>query len=201
DERLEAFILPSIVQRILASGSGIGLNSIRLDHAQLEESLLNGRIDSAVSAAALRHANLRRTLISTDSLVVLASQQHPIAKGDAISIEQYLQCDHLAVVNDGSYTSDEDTVLSRAGYSRSIRMQVQRYVGAMSIVANSELLVTMPNHYATVVNRHARNNMFAFPIATEPVEFYLYWNSQVESDSGIAWLKTELEHCFHSRME
>ncbi|MEO8859610.1 MAG: LysR family transcriptional regulator [Burkholderiaceae bacterium] len=201
DERLEAFILPSLVLRILASGPGIALNSIRLDHANLEESLLNGRIDAAVSAVGLRHASLRRKLISTDSLVVLASQHHPIANGDAISIEQYLACDHLAVVNDKSYTSDEDTVLGRAGYSRSIRMQVQRYVGAMNIVANSELLVTAPRHYAVVVNRQVKNTMFAFPIANEPVEFYLYWNSQMESDLGIAWLTAELEHCFRSKVE
>ena len=200
DERLEAFILPTFVQQILASGPGIGLSSIRQDHASLEESLLNGRIDAAVSAAELRHASLRRTLISTDSLIVLASKNHTIVQSDAITIEQYLQCDHLAVVNDKSYTTDEDTVLSRAGYSRSIRMQVQRYVGAMTIVANSELLVTMPKHYATVVNHYAQNNMFAFPLEIEPVEFYLYWNSQTESDQGIIWLKTELENCFRSRV-
>lgn len=198
DERMEAFILPGLALRILGSGPGIALHSIRQDHANLEESLLTGRIDAAVSAAPLRNAGLRRKLITTDSLVVLASQHHPTAKGEALTIDQYLACDHLAVVNDKSYTSDEDNVLSRAGYTRSIRMQVQRYVGAMNIVASSELLVTAPRHYAMVVNRHVRNSMFAFPIANEPVEFYLYWNAQMESDQGIAWLKTELEHCFRS---
>lgn len=201
DERLEAFILPTLAQQILTSGPGIGFNSIRVDHASLEDSLLNGRIDAAVSAVELRNPGLRRTLISTDTIAVLASQKHPIAQGDSITIEQYLQCDHLAVVNDKTYTADEDTILSRAGYARSVRMQVQRYVGAMSIVANSELLVTMPNYYAMVVNRYAKNNTFAFPIANEPVEYFLYWNSQMESDLGIAWLKKELQHCFQSRMD
>ena len=201
DERLEAFILPTLVQQILTSGLGIGLNSIRVDHASLEESLLIGRIDAAVSAMELRSPNLRRVRISTDTIVVLANRNHPIANGDSISIEQYLQCQHLAVINDKTYTSDEDTILSRAGFTRSIRMQVQRYVGAMSIVANSELLVTMPNHYATVVNRYARNNRFAFPLVIDPVEYFLYWNSQIESDPGIAWLKSELERCFESRMD
>ncbi|AVO41310.1 LysR family transcriptional regulator [Simplicispira suum] len=200
DERLEAFILPTLVRQILASGPGIGLSSIRLDQANLEESLLNGRIDAAVSAAELRNPNFRRALISKDSLVVLASRKHPIAQGDAITIEQYLQCDHLAVINDKSYTTAEDTILSRAGYTRSIRMQVQRYVGAMTIVAHSELLVTAPKLYATVVNHYAKNNIFAFPVATDPVEFFLYWNAQMEADLGIVWLKTEIERCFQSRI-
>ena len=201
DERLEAFILPALAQQILASGPGIGLHSIRVDQASLEESLLNGRIDAAVSAVELRHPGLRRTLISSDSIVVMASPKHPVVRGETISIEEYLQCDHLAVVNDRSYTSDEDTILGRAGHARKVRMQVQRYVGAMSIVAHSELLVTMPNYYARVVNRYAQNNVFAFPLPTEPVEYFLYWNSQMESDLGIAWLKSELERCFRTHME
>lgn len=201
DERLEAFILPTLMQQMLSSGPGIGFSSIRVDQTSLEESLLNGRVDAAVSAVELRNPGLRRTLISSDTITVLASRKHPIARGETITIDQYLQCEHLAVVNDQSSTADEDTVLSRAGHTRRVRMQVQRYVGAMSIVANSELLVTMPNYYATVVNRYAQNSMFAFPIATEPVEYFLYWSAQLESDPGIAWLKGELEHCFESRMD
>lgn len=200
DERLETFILPKLVQQIIASGPGIGLSSIRQDQANLEESLLNGRIDAAVSAADLRNSNIRRSLISKDSLVVLAGKHHPIARGDSISLEDYLRCDHLAVVNDKSYATEEDTILSRAGYSRSIRMQVQRYVGAMSIVANSELLVTAPKLYATVVNRHAQNNTFEFPVTTKPVEFFLYWSAPMDSDLGIAWLRREIERCVESQM-
>lgn len=200
DERLEAFILPKLVQQILVSGPGVGLSSIRMDQANLEESLLNGRIDAVVSAAELRNANVRRVLISKDSLVVLAGKNHPIVQGGSITIEDYLRCDHLAVVNDKSYATEEDIILSRAGYSRSIRMQVQRYVGAMTIVANSELLVTAPKLYATVVNRRAQNNSFDFPLTTKPVEFFLYWSAPMESDLGIAWLRKEIERCFQSQM-
>lgn len=201
DERLEAFILPTLVQQILTSGPGLGFHSIRVDHASLEESLLKGRIDAAVSAVELRHSDLRRTLISSDTIGVLASRHHPIVTGDSISLEQYLACEHLAVVTDKTYTADEDTLLGRAGYTRRIRMQVQRYVGAMSIVAHSELLVTMPMCYASVVNLYANNKLLAFPIETEPVAYFLYWNVQTEADVGIDWLKRQLTRCFQTRID
>lgn len=196
DERLEAYVLPTLVLQILNTGEGLGFNCIRLDHANLEESLLLGRIDAAVTAVPLGNPGLRRSQLSQDSLVVLASEHHPTLQGDSITLEEYLRCEHLAVVGDRSYTSAEDMLLSRAGHSRKIRMQVQRYVGAMTIVSRSQLLVTMPRYYATVVNRYTCNNMFPFPLANEPVEYFLYWNAQMEADFGIEWLKTEIAQCF-----
>ncbi len=189
DDRLEVFALPSIVQQVIEGGSGIEFHSIRLEQAHLEQSLLNGQVDAAISAVPLVDASLRRCLVAQDSLVVLARKNHPVMNGHALGLSQYLRCDHIAVVGDRSFPTNEDTVLARAGHARRIRFQTQRYVGAMVIVASSDLLVTMPKFFALVVNRQTQNNMFDFPVATDPVEFYLYWNSQMDDDAGIQWLR------------
>ena len=60
DDRLEVFAMPSVVQQVLQSGSGIEFCSVRLEQFNLEQSLLSGRVDAAITAVPLRNAGLRR---------------------------------------------------------------------------------------------------------------------------------------------
>ena len=156
----------------------------------------SGRVDAAILAASFHNPDLRRSLMARDGLVVLARQDHPIVRGRSLSLSRYLASEHIAVIGDSTHPIEEDVALSRSGQARRVRIRTQRYVAAMAIVAESDLLVTMPRFYALVVNRYTRNRMVPFPVRTEPIEYYLYWHASTEADSGVRWLREEIGRSF-----
>ena len=171
DERLEVYALPAFVNKILNSGPGLEFSSIRLQQDSLEDSLASGRVDAAILAASFHNPDLRRSLMARDGLVVLARQDHPIVRGRSLTLNRYLASEHIAVIGDSTHPIEEDVALSRAGQARRVRIRTQRYVAAMAIVAESDLLVTMPRFYALVVNRYTRNRMVPFPVRTDPIKY------------------------------
>ncbi|MFX5583146.1 LysR family transcriptional regulator, partial [Acinetobacter baumannii] len=61
----------------------------------------------------------------------------------------------------------EDVELARRGLKRRTRLRCQHYFAACRVVAESDLILTMPERYALVLNQHFGNQVLPLPIETQ----------------------------------
>ncbi len=193
---LEATVLPQLVARISAS-PGIALSSHRFDRRALESGLAAGTIDVAMDILLPVSDAVRRLEIEADRLVVMARHDHPEV-GETLDLATYLDQDHVHVTSRRRGPGIEDVELARRGLKRRTRLRCQHYFAACRVVAESDLLLTMPERYARVLNRHFGNQILPLPLENQSMNLFLYWHETVDTDPANRWLRTQMLQALHT---
>ncbi len=193
----EATLLPKLMQRIAEQAPGMLISSVRVDRADIETELSSGNLDMVLdvpmpmaSGSAIRHQRVTR-----DRLIVLSRKGHPAfpkKKGKLLDLDTYLQQAHVLVSSRRKGLGLEDTELNREGLRRHIALRCQHYFAACRVVSETDLLLTMPEHYANIANAQFANRIDPFPLATQPIDAHLYWHANTENDAANAWLRAQL---------
>jgi DNA-binding transcriptional LysR family regulator len=192
---LEARLLPPLIQLLQAQAPTVAINSVRVERRQLASELAAGKLDIAVDVLLQRPAEIHSTPLSRDALVVIARQDHPaLQKG--LDLETYLAQSHILVSSRRTGPGIEDVELARMGRQRQIGLRCQHYHAACHVVSASDLLTTMPEHYAQIANLNLPNRIYPLPLPTPTLDVYLYWHENAELDPANRWLRGVLGQLF-----
>ncbi|MEO6920210.1 MAG: LysR family transcriptional regulator [Collimonas sp.] len=194
---LEARLLPPLMQLLQAQAPLVEINSVRVERRQLESELAAGTLDIAVDVLLQRPGEIRSTPLSRDALVVVARQDHQALQTAAgLDLETYLAQSHILVSSRRTGPGVEDVELARIGRQRHIALRCQHYYAACQVASSSDLLTTMPAHYAQIANVNLANRIYPLPLATPPLDVYLYWHDNAELDPANRWLRGVLSQLF-----
>jgi DNA-binding transcriptional LysR family regulator len=61
------------------------------------------------------------------------------------------------------------------------------------VVSRTDLLLTLPENQADVVNRSVGNQILPFPIDEPTLAAYLYWRANADEDPANRWLRSLLD--------
>ncbi len=187
NDELEPSILPVLVRALRAAVPDVRVSSVRLDRASLRADLAAGRLDCAIDVAQPVSPELCHALLLQDDFVVVsrASAQSP----RKLDTAAYLAAQHVTVSSRRTGRAVEDLGLARLGLERQVVMRCQHYEAACRIVADSDLLLTMPRRQAEAINAAVGNVVLPMPIPLPGVELHLYWHRQREGDPANRWLR------------
>lgn len=193
---LEATILPALMRRIQAAAPSVELASVRADRRSLESGLASGAIDAALDVLLPLSAAIRHRRVETGRLVVVARRRHK-AIGRSLDLRTYLAQEHILVSSRRQGGGIEDLELARLGLERRVRLRCQHYFAACRVAAESDLIVTMPERYARLVNSPAfGTRILPLPIEARGLELYLYWHAGTDKDPAGRWLRAQLLEAF-----
>jgi len=192
---LESTALPTLMDILHTTAPQVKLASVQVERRELETELMAGSLDLAVDVSLPFPASIRRRLISRDSMVVVARQNHP-GINKRLTLANYLRQSHVLVSSRRSGPGLEDLELSRQGHQRHIGLRCQHYFAASLVVSASDLLLTMPGQYAQLANRNTGNQIWPLPLAMPPFDVYLYWHENAENDPSNSWLRELVMRCF-----
>ena len=193
----ESSFLPPLMGRLLAA-SCIDLVTMPYDRAQLESRLASGKMDLVLDTMLPHSPNVQHQLLTRERMVVMARKDHPEVD-DKLDLETYLRQLHLQVALPRQGTGSLDAELNRLGMQRRIRLRCQDYLAAAQIVAETDLILTMPATRAAVGLRCPHDNRIVpvpagFPLPE--VEIYVYWHRSAEGDPANRWLREQLHKVF-----
>jgi DNA-binding transcriptional LysR family regulator len=188
---LEAVVLGALMRNITAAAPRITVSSVRAERRELERELSAGTLDAAIDVLLPLPEEVRRERLGTEWLVVVARRQHP-SVGRRLTLETYLAHEHISVSSRRRGLSAEDFELARHNLRRRIRLRCQSYLAACRVVSESDLLLTMPQRYARMLNAQFKNQLLAFPLKVPAFDTYLYWHANADSDPANAWLRQQL---------
>ncbi|MES2075810.1 MAG: LysR family transcriptional regulator [Pseudomonadota bacterium] len=185
---LEATMLPPLMAGIAAQAAGVGLNALQVGRRELESELAGGTLDAAIDVLLPLSPEIRHTQLVMDQTVVLARHGHPAVRG-ALDLDGYLRQEHILASSRRRGPGLEDVELSRLGLQRRVKLRCQHYYAACRVVSQTDLLLTMPERLARVVNQQFDNQMLPFPLPMPGLDVHLYWHANVDTDPANAWLR------------
>jgi DNA-binding transcriptional LysR family regulator len=142
-----------------------------------------------------RSPAVRHQRVGLDQLVVVARKNHPLAR-KGLDLKTYLRCGHVVVSSRRTGPGIEDVELSRRGLQRNVKLRCQHYFAACRVVAQTDLILTMPETYAGVANEQYGNRILPLPFQAPPLDAYLYWHANAEEEPANRWLREQLLACF-----
>jgi DNA-binding transcriptional LysR family regulator len=181
---LEATALPRLVQQVSDGAPGIDVAAVRVERRDLESALAAGTVDVAIDVLLPASPNLRQQTIAVDRLIVVARDGHPEVRG-TLDLASYLRADHVLVTSRRRGSGAEDVELARLGLQ-------------CRVVGDTDLLLTMPERYARVLERGTSNQILPIPIEASPITLHLYWHAAVDGDPANRWLRARLVEAFSS---
>lgn len=196
----EATILPPLVQKISEQAPGITIASVRVDRREIETALSSGDLDMVLEVPIPLSNQIRQQRVSRDRLIVLSRKGHPQMpkkKNQVLDLDTYLQQAHVLVSSRRQGVGLEDIELNREGLRRQISLRCQHYFAACRVVSETDLLLTMPEQYASIANAQFMNRIDPFPLATQPIDAHLYWHSSADNDPANSWLREQLLNLMH----
>ncbi|MFZ2870334.1 LysR family transcriptional regulator [Zavarzinia sp.] len=185
---LEARILPALMHRISEVAPLVDLSAIHVDRREVEGELAAGRVDAALDIWLSLPEHIRQRRLMADRFVVVARSGHPRVRGH-IDLDTYLAQQHVLVSARTAGPGLEDIELARLGHSRHVRLRCQHYFAGCRVVSQTDMILTMTEHYARITNRPFANQMLPFPIEGPGLDAFLYWHANVENDPANRWLR------------
>lgn len=190
---VESTILPPLMAAIAATAPSVGVNVLRVTRTELEQELAAGTVDAGIDVLLPFSSHIRTMRLPHDETVVFARHGHPrIQSARDLTLESYLQHEHIQVSSRRSGPSLEDVELSRRGMQRRIRMRCQHYFTACSVVSQTDLLLTMPARYGRILNQQFGHQILPLPLELPVIDNHVYWHANVDNDPAHQWLRAQI---------
>jgi DNA-binding transcriptional LysR family regulator len=188
---LESTVLPPLMVALEHDAPHARVAAVQVDRRELESELQAGTLDCAIDVLLPLAADIRHARILADRTLVVARRGHPRLQG-GITLDQYLDEEHILASSRRKGPGIEDFELSRLGMQRKIRLRCQHYFAACRVVSQTDLILTMPERYARVANQQFDNQLLPLPLEMPAWDVYLYWHANVEDDPANKWLRERL---------
>lgn len=191
----EVVLLPSLMNHLhrLAPHVDIEADRISADSARrLEE----GRLDLAVGFMPQLESGFYQRVLFSQEFVCIVAKTHPRIAGK-ISKAQYLQEKHLTIKVSGTGHHIVDKTISGYGLQRNIALRVPSFLGVAQIVAESEMIATVPSHFARLMEVRESIQVLPLPLKIEPYQVKLHWHERFHADSANIWLRQLVADVMH----
>ena len=170
DLRIGAFdyeltgIIPRLVAKLRKVSPGINIHAFSLHNDEALEALTQGQIDLSIGyfdfPSRSENQFVAEELFSED-YVLAGRKGHSLLKGK-LTLERVAAANHLLISPYGPIRNLVDQALQLQGLKRNIQTIVPSLFAALSIVENSDLVMTLPK-------RAAQNNARRFGISHKPL--------------------------------
>jgi DNA-binding transcriptional LysR family regulator len=184
----EAQLFADLVARARAVAPFVQLASVNFRRRDVERALAENALDMIIDVPSDGTRTLHAAALRTDSLVVAARRGHPTIDG-SISLDDYIGAEHVVASPRSSGTGSEDKALSVLGHERCIAVRTQHTPAAWQIVAESDLILTLPQSHAASMRPFGDLQIFALPLDVPPRPLQLMWHAAVDRDPGSRWLR------------
>lgn len=184
---LESIVLPLLMERLRAVAPQVKVISRAVLRSEIGKELSAGNIDLVVDRRLHVDPRIHSTRLHDETLVVVLGRQHPLA-GETLQRQHYLDAHHVAVARQGG-NQTLDTLLHEAGHARTISLVCQHYFAACKVVAGSDLMLTMPSHYAHDLTRVLPVVVKPLPIRIKPIQLEMYWHHTKENHRAHRWFR------------
>jgi DNA-binding transcriptional LysR family regulator len=193
----QALFLPGLLARIHALAPRVVLSVQSDDADTLLQRLKTGELDLAIDYLHFDDEDLRYQPLREQDLVVIARHDHPACR-EGLSLAQYQDSQHVSVHSRADRGSPLEIVLGSAKLRRKVQLYVSHYLAIPAIVAQSDLLGTVPRQLAEHFARHYALQIFPLPLQMPAVQVSLIWHQQQDRAVGLRWLKEQIVEAFRT---
>ena len=157
-------IIPKLVAELRTVSPNVNVHAFPLQNQEALQALIQGQLDISIGYFDFppnRNAQFVAGELYSEHYVLAGRRNHPLFMQD-LTLDAVAQAHHLLISPYGPNRNLVDHALHLQELKRNIRTVVPSLFGALSIVENSDLVVTLPS-------RVAHNNADRFDIVSKPL--------------------------------
>ena len=190
-----AFMAPELTRLAACEAPGV---SIRFLAEELEDgpALRDGRIDLEVGVLDHVDPETETEDLTTLEMVAVVRRGHDLIGGGP-SPAEFADALHVTVSRTGRFRGPVDSALSELGLSRRVIAVLPSHLAAMTLVAGSDLVCTIPLQMAVAKARHLRDLTTSMglvalevPLRIPLVVVGMAWHPRHSADGGHKWLRS-----------
>lgn len=187
-------IYKAILQKILENYPNVTIENIRPDSVHPLEKLRSGVVDFSSGPVTNDSTQVFRSELFKDDFVCLVSERFANKIGKSMSLEKYINYEHVYIAPHGGRVAQVDKTLTRKGLKRSLRLTIAEFSMIPLVLCNSELVATLPRRAAKIFqSSHSDLRIFRSPIKVDPITIYLTWHQKHNSSNPHRWLREFLK--------
>ena len=140
-------LVPALLETIRTQAPNMRVSILPLGRRPAMEALEDQSIDIALGFAWDLPSKIHKVALFEERYCVVMRKGHPLARGD-MELKTYLGAEHLIVSPNGDLSGIVDDELAKQGKTRHVAMAVPQFLPALSILATTDLIATLPSRLA-----------------------------------------------------
>ncbi|MAV84138.1 MAG: LysR family transcriptional regulator [Gammaproteobacteria bacterium] len=188
----EGRILPILITKINKQAPHVKISSYYTNRDDMHHALVANEVNFAVDPFPPPETDTIKELIFEDEFVCGFKKDHPLAKEKTLSIEQYLELDHIHISGRRTGGALVDNALSKLQLNRRVSLRAQHYLITPEILRNSDMVLTCTSTFAKKHNLAFKK----LPFDVAPSQFFLAWHQSNDADPGHIWLRGLIKEAF-----
>lgn len=193
----EAWLLPRLVARLAREAPSIVV-SVEADLAEsLPSRLASGALDLAIDYLYFDEPELIYQPLTEESLVVIGRVGHPAFDG-GLTLDAFQSARHVSVLPRAGRGSPLEIVLGSAKVKREVGLYLRHYLPIPAIVAQTDLLGTVPRRLAERFASTFPIAIAELPMPLPPTQVSLIWHRQQADSPGLGWLRSVIVELMRS---
>ncbi|MDT8998645.1 LysR family transcriptional regulator [Paucibacter sp. APW11] len=153
---------------------------------------LLARADLLIGRFAQAPQSLHQRVLWNEDFVVIASRSHPRLQGTALNLDAYVAEAHVQVRLTGLGRGAVDQALAERGLARHIACSFGQFASAARLVAQSELLCTLPRRVARVLAEDAPLSQHELPLPVPSYQVLMLWSPALHREPRHQWLREQV---------
>lgn len=193
----EVVLMPTLLNRLRQSASKVTIVTERIS-TDSPQRLASGDVDLAVGFMLHLEAGLYQQTLFAQNFVCLAAKSHPRI-GDKLTVEKYQAEAHIVVTTSGTGHAIVDKTIAERGIKRNIALSTASYLGVARIVAQTELLVIVPERLGNTFASQESIKLMVPPFKLPSFAVKQHWHERFYADPGSIWLRRTFAELFADR--
>src|SRR5215472_17741044 len=183
-------LVPPLYNSVLSKPTKVDFSFVPL-HAGQYEALEKGRLDLVLNAdhdTSIFH--LTKEVIVEVDFVCVVSRKSKFER--AITLNQYLAAEHVAVDIIGGVQTHPDRHLAAIGEKRRCRLVVAQHTVAMHVAAVTDMIATVPRRMALLEAPKRVTKILEGPAALGSFKYIMTWHERMQTDAAHVWLRSTI---------
>jgi len=190
---VERLVFPTLVRDLSILAPSITITCRRLSgiYTLPRAELQSGALDFALGCFSYppppESGVLLHSLFKTP-IVCLVRKNHPLVK-QRLSLRQYCELEHVTTFYPGEGPGLVDRVLAEKGQARTVKLSLPHWSTLPFVVANSDLIATVPETVARTVDPSLRLRRLRCPLSLSPFSVGLVWHARTHENASHQWFR------------
>ncbi len=189
---VEFVLLPPLLRRLSREAPGVrievrpwGLHEVPQALARNEVELMIGYHDELPA----HHTELR---LFDEEYVCIVRRAHPRV-GKRLTLERYLELEHVLVSQRSDSPGSVDRALGRLGKKRQVAVRVSHFMLVPSLVARTDLVAAISRRVAEAFARPLELRVLPPPLDLPKAHVSAVWHEQLQNDPAHRWLRSTVQ--------
>jgi len=151
-------------------------------------SVRDGECDLAIGIYGELPPELRIRQLFTERFVCVVRKDHP-SVGKRLSVEHFVQLEHVQIAPRGKPGGYLDEVLQERGLERHVARAVPFFLAALQLTSESDCVLTVSERLAKAMAERFNLRILEVPVPLKPYALSMLWHPRLDGDPAHRWLR------------